>query len=307
MTGDVGDRSAPTVHQLRMFLVLAEELHFGRAAARLYMSQPALSRQLSALERRLGVELVSRTSRSTSITAAGLAILPDARMVVHAVRRLQRLAGEHTRGLAGRVVIGTVGAEATMAHTVAILDEVRRRHPALELDVRLLGLGEQYLSLSTGEADLVFCRPPAAEDIRTLHLNSEPRVICVATDDPLADRGSVRLVDLDDRVVASFPAECPKVWRDFWAADPRPSGVPVRYGPVVSDVESLFALVARGGTIGFQPSAARNLFPRPGIKYLDVVDLSPCTSALAWHVSAENRPVVIAVRQAALAVWRANE
>jgi DNA-binding transcriptional LysR family regulator len=295
--------SAPTVHQLRAFLVLAEELHFGRAATRLYMSQPALSRQLSALERRLGVEVIARTSRSAEVTAAGSALLPDALAVVRAASRLRRVADSHSRGLTGQMVIGTVGAEAAMEHTTVILGELQRRHPALQLDVRLLDLGAQFPSLSTGQVDVVFCRPPAPDDIRTHHLHTEPRLACLPADDPLADRDSVTLSELDDRVIISFPSESPRVWRDFWAVDPRPSGVPVRYGPVVRDMEGLFVEVARGRAISFQPAAARQLFPRPGIAYVAVSDLAPCTSALAWHTTAENRPVIEAIRQVAGSVW----
>ncbi|MFI6026582.1 LysR family transcriptional regulator [Amycolatopsis magusensis] len=295
--------SAPTVDQLRVFLVLAEELHFGRAAARLYMSQPTLSRQLSALERRLGVEVIARTSRSARMTAAGTALLPDALAVLQAARKLRQAADHHARGLTGRVVIGTVGAEAAMEHTTLVLAELRRQHPALELDIRLLDLGAQFPSLSTGQVDAVFCRPPAPDDIGTHHLQTEPRVVCLPTGDPLAGREHVTLAELDDRVFLSFPPESPRAWRDFWAVDPRPSGTPVRYGPVVRDMEALFVEVARGEAICFQPAAAQRFFPRPGIQYVTVSDLPPCTSALAWHLTTADRPAITALRQAAETAW----
>ncbi|MDQ7809114.1 LysR family transcriptional regulator [Amycolatopsis sp. A133] len=295
--------SAPTIHQLRAFLVLAEELHFGRAATRLYMSQPALSRQLGALERRLGVEVIARTSRSAAITPAGSALLPDALAVVRAATRLRRIADNYSRGLTGKLIIGTVGAEAAMEHTTVVLEALRQRHPALELDIRLLDLGAQFRSLTTGEVDAVFCRPPAPDEVKTHHLQTEPRVVCLPAGDPLAGRDRVTLAELDDRVMISFPPESPQAWRDFWAADPRPSGVPVTYGPMVRDMEALFAEIARGGAISFQPAAARQFFPRPGVAYVAVSDLPPCTSALAWHITAENRPVVKAIRQAAEDAW----
>ncbi|WP_197684706.1 LysR family transcriptional regulator [Amycolatopsis keratiniphila] len=290
------------MHQLQIFLTLAEELHFGRAATRMHMSQPALSRQVSALERWLGVEVVSRTSRSVNLTHAGQVLLIEAQAVIHAMCRLRRVAAEHSQGLGGKLIIGTVGAEASMEHTVAVLREMRQRHPALELDVRLLDLADQFSSLTTGQADVVFCRPPAPGDVETHHLSTEPRVACVPDDDPLASRDKVFLHELDDRVVISHPPECPRDWREFWAVDPRPSRAPVRYGRVVRDVESLLAEVAQGGGICFLPAAARSFFPRPGVVYLDVTDLSPCTSALAWHVSAKDRPHIAAIRRAAQAV-----
>ncbi|WP_246257845.1 LysR family transcriptional regulator [Amycolatopsis anabasis] len=291
------------MHQLRIFLSLAEELHFGRAAARMFMSQPALSRQLSALERRLGVELVARTNRSVELTPAGRAILPEARAALDAMRKLHRAVEGHTRSATGKVVIGTIGAESAMTHTHRVLAELRLKNPNLSVEVRLLNVVEHFLSLFTGEVDVVFCRPPAPAEIQTHHLATEPRVVCLSADDPLASRLEVSLDELQHRVVISFPPECPQVWRDFWAVDPRPDGSPVKYGPVVRDVESLLATIAHGKAIAFQPAAARRFFPRPGIAFVDVTDLPPCTSALAWHEANRERPNVLAVRQAARAAY----
>ncbi|WP_211342797.1 LysR family transcriptional regulator [Actinomadura pelletieri] len=291
--------ATPTAAQLQAFLMLAEELHFGRAAVRLFMTQPALSRQIRALERRLGVAVVERTSRSVALTPAGQALLVEARTVVDGLSRLCRVAREHARAVSGHVVIGTIGAEGAMPHVHAVLAELRRRSPDLHVELRLLNLIEHYRSLERAEVDLAFCRPPAPDGIRTLQLATEPRVVCVPTGDPLAERNAVTLADLAGRAVVSAPDACPEVWRDFWAVDPRPDGSPVVYGPVAQDVESILATVAQGQGIAFMPEAARRFFPRPGVAYVDVVGLSPCTSALAWSASRGNEPHVLAVRQAA--------
>ncbi|MBE1470739.1 LysR family transcriptional regulator [Kibdelosporangium phytohabitans] len=298
--------TAPTVLQLRIFWVLSEELHFGRAAARLYMSQPALSRQLSALERRLGVQLAVRTSRVVRITEAGAALLPAILEVLHAVARLQRVSNDYSTGLSGRVVIGTVGAEAAMDHTTSILQELRAQNPSAQVELRLLDAVSQFDDLISGRVDVVFCRPPVPDGIGVHHLRSEAMVACVSALDPLSAHPLVKLVDLEDRCVVSFPDEVPRKWRDFWAVDPRPSGVPVKYGPVVRDVESMLAEVAQNSAIAFLPAAAKDLFVRPGVVYVDVEDLPLCTSAIAWLDKMENGPVVKAVQAALRKAWPHN-
>ncbi|WP_130343615.1 LysR family transcriptional regulator [Herbihabitans rhizosphaerae] len=289
--------AAPTTHQLRIFLVLADELHFGRAAALMFMTQPALSRQFDALERRLGVQLIARTNRSAELTPAGQAILPEARAVVDAMRGLRRVTRGHLRAVAGHLVIGT--AEASMPYTQAILDELRRGHPDLTFEVRPLDLVEQYESLLADEVDAVFCRPPVPEGIATIQLATEPRVVCLSADDPLAELPEIRLARLRDHPVVSYPSECPQVWRDFWTVAVRPDDTAVGSGPVVRDVETLLTTVALGEAIAFLPAVARRFLPRPGIAFLDVIDLSPCLSALAWHAANGDRPTITALRRAA--------
>ncbi|KAF3469457.1 LysR family transcriptional regulator [Streptomyces sp. Tu 3180] len=290
---------------MRLFLVLGEELHFGRTAARLHMTQSALSRQIRDLERRVGVLLFSRDSRTVSLTDAGRALAVEARATVEAMDRLRVRADQWARTLAGHVVIGTVGAEAAMPYTRAVLEHLRARHPRITVEIRSLNFSEHLAQLLSGDIDLAFLRPPVPETIELLELATEPRVACLAATDPLADRTEVRLADLADRVFLDVPPEVPRLWWDFWAVDPRPDGTRVRYGPVVSDMEGLLLAVARGEGMCFLPAAARELFPRPGVRYLDVVDLSPSVSALGWPAQHRNRPGVRAVREAAAAAMAA--
>ncbi|POX47687.1 LysR family transcriptional regulator [Streptomyces sp. Ru72] len=101
-------RGDPSTHQLRLFLLLAEELHFGRAAQRAFMTQPAFSQQIRALERRLGLTLVDRSTRTAGLTRAGQALLPEARGVVEAADRLHQAAVAQKRAVTGRIVIGSL-------------------------------------------------------------------------------------------------------------------------------------------------------------------------------------------------------
>ncbi len=149
----------PSIHQLRLYLVLAEELHFGRAASRLFMTQPALSRQIRALEDRLGVPLIDRTSRRVMLTDAGRSLLPDAREAVAAVSRLRSQARLRAREVSGHLVIGQIGAEAAMPYTQAILAELRRKYPPISTEIRNVNMAGQFDTLTRGETDVVFLRP----------------------------------------------------------------------------------------------------------------------------------------------------
>ncbi|WP_116024701.1 LysR family transcriptional regulator [Thermomonospora umbrina] len=291
-------QTPPTVNQLRIFLALTEELHFGRTAARLFISQPALSKQILALERTLGVKLLERGGRAVRITEAGEAVRHEARAVIEAVHRLQRVADEHARTPKAHVVVGTVGAEAAMPHFQAVMAELRRLSPGVSVESRLLDLVDQFRALERGAVDVVFCRPPVPNGISVLHLTTEPRVVCLPAADPLAADPAVSLSQLGRFDVVSFPPECSQEWRDFWSVVPRPDGTTVRYGPIVRDVETMLAVIGRGESIAFLPAAARTLFPRPGVAYRDVTDLPPCTSGLAW-LAERNDPGVTAVHRAA--------
>ncbi|MFJ4783646.1 hypothetical protein [Streptomyces sp. NPDC088794] len=96
-----------------------------------------------------------------------------------------------------------------------------------------------------------------------------------------------------------MPEKVPQIWWEFWAVDPRPDGSPVRYGPVASDIESLLHTVASGEAMCFLPAAARDLFPRPGIRYVDVTDLTPCSAAMAWLAERRHESTIAAIREAA--------
>ncbi|MFC4531840.1 LysR substrate-binding domain-containing protein [Sphaerisporangium dianthi] len=295
-------RSEVSTHQIRLFLALAEELHFGRAAARLCMTQPALSRQIQALERRLGVPLFVREGRAVRLSDAGHALRGEAQAVVDATHRLREKADQWVRTLTGHLVVGTFAAESAMPYAQPILRNLRTRHPHLSIEVRTSNVTCHLTQLLEGRVDVAFLRPPVPAGVQLLRLSSEPRVACVSADDPLAGRDSVSVTDFAGHTFPDYPPQIPRPWRNHWAEDPRPDGTPVRYGPVFHDLEDLLLAIARGEVVSFIPEAARRLFPRPGVRYLDVIDLSPCTSALGWLAAHGDRPVVAAAREAA-ASW----
>jgi DNA-binding transcriptional LysR family regulator len=300
-------RREPSTHQLRLFLVLAEELHFSRAAARLFITQSALSRQIRALETHLGVRLIERSSRSVELTAAGRALLPEIRTAVTAMERVSQIAELHARDVSGHLVLGCIGGEAAMPYTHAILTELRTRHPHVTYEMRSLTFGSQIGALTSGEIDAAFLRPPLPAGIQTLHLATEPRLACLAVDDPLVRLAPLTLAQLAGHVMVDMPPSVPRAWWDYWTVNPRPDGTPVRYGPVVTDMEALLLAVARGQAIAFLPAAARELYPRPGVAYAEVSDLPLSTAALAWLSKNRTRPLVAALRRAARSVVESRD
>lgn len=291
----------PSLHQLRLFLVLAEELHFGNAAQRMFMTQPAFSKQIRALEDRLGVPVVERSSRSVQLTSAGKALLPAVISVIESMERLQRLAGQQSRQTAGQIVLGVIGGESAQPYTHAMLAELRRMHPGISVEIRSLDFAGQFRAVADGDVDAAVLRPPVPAGLQTLKLATEPRVAVLSASDPLVAGGatSVRLAQLRDHTYIDIPAEADREWWHFWSVNPRPDGTSVRYGPAVGDIEALMTAVARGQGIAFLPAAARSLYPRPGVTYVDVPDLPPSTAALVWAAKNRSAPAVAALRAAA--------
>ncbi|GII78042.1 LysR family transcriptional regulator [Sphaerisporangium rufum] len=266
------------------------------------MTQPALSRQIQVLEKRLGVQLFVRAGRTVRLSDAGHALRGEAQAVVDAMQWLRDKADQWARTLTDHLVVGTFAAESAMPYTQPILQDLRARHPHLTVEVRTSNLADQMTQLLEGRVDVAFLRPPVPSGIEMLELSSEPRVACVSADNPLTSRNAVSLADLAGYLFPQHPPQVPRQWTKYWAEDPRPDGSVVRYGPVFHDLEELLLAIAQGEVVVFMPEAARHFYPRPGIRYLNVIDISPCVSALAWLTRHRSRPVVQAVREAA-ATW----
>ncbi|MFJ8996717.1 LysR family transcriptional regulator [Streptomyces sp. NPDC102279] len=293
------DAREPSLHQLRLFLVLAEELHFGRAAARMFISQPALSQQMRALEQRLDTPLLERRSGTPTLTPAGHALAEQAKEVLAAMTKLLQVSDTHAGTVRGRLRIGSLGAEAAMPHARTVLDRLRNRHPHLEVEVLNLNFVEQFDALADGTVDAAFLRAPLPSSFQSIELATEPRVICLPADDPLAHEKELTLAQIADRAVVNMPPEVPRQWWDHLTINPRPDGTNVRYGPVVRDTEAMVLAVLQKRAITFLPAAARRLYPRPGLTYVDSPELGNSVSHLAWLPANRDVPAVHALRAAA--------
>ncbi|MGW5343485.1 LysR family transcriptional regulator [Streptomyces sp. NPDC004050] len=290
----MGRASDPSVRQLRLFIALSEELHFGRAAQRLFISQPVLSRQVRALEETLGLTLLRRSTRRVELTTAGEVLLHHARVTVDAADELLQ-AARQAGTLSGRVVLGAYVTALPVFRT--IVGHARERHPGLEVELRDVGFADQTPALLEGQADAVLCFGPVPPGVQAMEVAREPRLVCLPDAHPLAARSRVALADLAGLPVIGLAESIPQAWRTYWAADPRPDGSNVRYtGHGAATVESIIAAVGLGQGIAFAGGATGELFPRPGIRYLEVTDLPPCSAILAWAASRRDEPGVVAIR-----------
>ena len=194
------------LRHFRYFVAVAEELHFGRAAERLHIVQPALSRQIIALERELGVELFDR-SRGVTLTASGEAFLSEARNVLRHADQAAQAAKATASGSIGSLEIGCIGS-AMWKILPAILSEHRRRHPDLLFHLHQTSSPLQIESLRKGELHIGFVRPLAQHDDLVFEtVLREQFVIAMPATHPLANREAIDLAELCDETFITLPRE----------------------------------------------------------------------------------------------------
>jgi DNA-binding transcriptional LysR family regulator len=271
--------------QLRYFVAVAEELHFGRAAARLGMAQPPLSRAIRDLERQLGVALLERTTRQVRLTEAGEVLLRDARTALAAVTAAARRAREAGRPSARLRV--ALKADVDGGLLPQILEAYCATGAALPPELVLGGMGEQPQALREGRADvaLVLC-PFDDHGLDTEPLLTEPLLVALAAADPLAARTQLCLADLAGRRLPGGSL----------ASDGRP--VPSAGVRPASNLSEIFSLVETGSVVFFAPASVARRYQRAEIAYRPVTDLPDSTLALAWPQDARSPAVAAFVRAA---------
>ncbi|GAA4035958.1 LysR family transcriptional regulator [Allokutzneria multivorans] len=268
---------------LRYFVVVAEELHFGRAAQRLRLSQPALSHAVKALERGLGVALLTRDSRRVELTEAGREVLGRARTVLAAAEEVGRAAREHREGLRGRVRVGFLCNDAGFPAIAALLRRFRAEEPGITVEFQRFDFHEQPEFVLDGRADVgLLCLPVPPHGLHVVPVADEGRRAVLAADHPLAHKDFLTFEDLADVPAPSFRAEVPRIWQDFWRVDPRPDGRSPAHGPVADNPETLLAHVAQGSCVAFVAENSSAHYGRDDLVTREVRGLTPRTLALCW-------------------------
>ncbi|CAL9540052.1 Hca operon transcriptional activator HcaR [Actinosynnema sp. ALI-1.44] len=274
------------VRQLRYFVAVAEELHFGRAARRLGMAQPPLSRAIRELERGLGVRLLDRTTRHVALTPAGEVLLREGRAALDAVSaaaRRTRHAGRPTPAL--RLALK---ADFDAGLLPAMLAEYQRTQGLPPVELVLGGRGDQAVALRDGRADVALLPGPAeAADLDREPLVTETRVVALAVGDELAARADLRLADFAGRVLP-----------DGSPAEEDGTGTATTTGFRPRDVAEIFNMVELGRMVWFLPGSLARRHPRPGVAYRPVADLPPFTLSVAWPRNSRSRAVAAFVRAA---------
>jgi DNA-binding transcriptional LysR family regulator len=274
--------------QLRGFVAVAEELHFGRAAERLSMTQPPLSRQIQKLERSIGVQLFERDNRRVELTAAGAAFLAEARRLLAFADNAPDLARRISAGSAGTVRVGFTAAS-TFAALPAVLRRIDERLPDVDVDLYEMVTREQTEALLAHELDLGLARPPFDADVFGSRTVSRERIM-VAVPSGHRLTGLGRPVEPADLASEPLIMHTPGKARYFY--DLVVSLVPIMHQNVVhsvSQVLTMIWLVSAGRGIAFVPEAATRL-GIDGVEYLPLPDWvgTPVELHLLWLKDSQN-------------------
>ncbi|GAA1164051.1 LysR substrate-binding domain-containing protein [Kribbella jejuensis] len=255
------------LRHLRYFVAVAEERHFGRAAARLHMAQPPLSQQIRQLESELGLQLLRRTTRRVELTPAGEAYLVRARQIIAAVSSAAGEAQRVAAGLQGRLAIGCVGS-ATYSLLPSLVRTLREELPDVEVAVQGEMLApDQARALVDGRIDLGLLRPPVDEEALRLQVLRADRLIVAVPDRHwLAERRRVRLEELVDEDFVIHAGGGRSVMHDTVLARCREAGFEPRIRHEVAETSTLVTFVAAGLGIAVVPAPTAELRV-PGVAY----------------------------------------
>jgi DNA-binding SARP family transcriptional activator len=208
--------------------------------------------------------------------------------------------GPHEPAKSAELVIGSLEAMIALPEVRALLAAMRDEHPEIALKVRHLDFVEQVTALPQGQADVVVLYLPVPAGVETEALGIGTRSVVVNNAHELASRDHLTIADMAGHSVISLSPKVHEEWRSFWAVDPRPDGSRVSFtDDEVTNLEELFSAVALGPNLTIVPTDCRELYPRPDLTYIDVVDMEPIVVALAWLPGPERPALKALVEQAA--------
>ncbi|MEU3281308.1 LysR substrate-binding domain-containing protein [Streptomyces antibioticus] len=259
------------LRQIQYAVAVAEELHFGRAAERLLVAQPSLSRQIRELERDLGVELFQRTSRHVRLTAAGAAFLDEARRILAAVDAGREAAVDAAAGRRGAVALGFVASAAIQILPHLVRRQSRAR-PGVRLTLKEMTTEEQVAALNDGAIDIGLSRDlEPQEGISVSTVVREPLLAVVPTSHPLHQRRAVDFRDLAESPLVPLPRRrVPRAW-DRLVVLAHDSGTRLRFAQEANQFATLLALVAAEVGVAVVPASVRAL-RHDGVHYLRLRD-----------------------------------
>jgi DNA-binding transcriptional LysR family regulator len=278
------------LRDLRYFVTVAEELHFTRAAERLYVSQPALSKQVRALERQLGVALFRRDRRGVALTEAGAALLPHAR----------RMLADWEKGAAalraarrGTLVVGMSTSPGRGGLLPAIRSRFSAAHPEAVVRLRQVSWEDPTAGLADGGTDVAFVWLPLPDAERYVWtvVAEEPRLVALPESHPLAARGEVDFAGLADEPFLALPPSAGPL-RDYWLALEERGGRPPRVGAEIAGTEETYEALVAGLGVCLVATGNAPLLTLGGVVTRPVPGLSPSRYVLAWRREDGGRPLV---------------
>ncbi|MEK9518438.1 LysR family transcriptional regulator [Streptomyces sp. NPDC087908] len=276
-------------YELETFLVLAEELHFGRTGERLGVSTGRVSQTVKKLERRFGTPLFARTSRIVALTPVGRRLYEDVLPAYRQLRTAVERATEAGRGAHGSLRAG-FGTPWDAELLTSAAEALRRDHPGCEISVREVPLDGGVGPLLDGDLDIQLAAFPVREPGLTTGpvAARDDRVLLLPASHPLAGRPSLCVEDLAGLPLITTEGAHPRHWRDHHYPRHTPSGAAIPRGPVAATWQEVLSHVTAGR--GVTPGAARGAryHPRPGIAYVPLRDAPPLEYGLVWPTAAES-------------------
>ncbi|MGJ5751227.1 DNA-binding transcriptional LysR family regulator [Streptomyces puniciscabiei] len=293
MTMDVHTRD------LGYFVAVAEELHFTRAAERLYVSQPALSKQIRALERQLGAELFRRDRHGVALTGAGEALLPHARTVLAAWEAGAAALEEAKAAQRSTLVVGMSTSPGRGGLLPAIRSRFTAAHPEVTVRLRQVSWDDPTAGLADGTADVAFVWLPLPDEERYAWtpVAEEHRLLALPESHPLAARPEIDFTEVLDEPFLALPESAGRL-RDHWLALDARTGRPPRIGAEISGTEETYEALVAGLGICLVAEGNAPLITLGGVTTRPVRGIEPSRYVLAWRREDGSRPLVRAYAEA---------
>ncbi len=289
------------LRHLRYFVAVAEEEHLGRAARRLHVSPPPLSKQIQQLEEELGVPLFARVGRGLKLTEGGRLFLGRARAILADVGRSVAAVQATARGEAGHLVVGFTETGTFAEMVPAVAASMRQRHPNVSLELQPMGWREMVPALLAGRLDAALGNEvPAEPALRSALLLTERIVLALPSQHPLARQERVTSRELRDVPFVWLPrAALPDTFRQT-VAELAARGVTFNVVVEARSTVTRLAMVAAGMGVTFALESTRAMLP-PGVVLRPVCDVQlTVSSVLAWRGDADGWPVLRSWRDLAL-------
>ena len=273
------------LRQLRYFVAVAEEKHFGRAAIRLHMTQPPLSQTIQALEEMLGTPLFARTKRSVALTPAGLALLPEAQRILQQAGALPDLARRAASGASGLLSLSFIST-ADYSILPPLLQQFRARYPQVQIDLREATTDVQLEDLMQGKIDAGLLLPPLPDKAQSaldyLPLLSEPLVAAIPSG-VVRGKNAIALKSIRELPLIIFPRRISPAFHDTILSCFRDAGVTPHIGQEAIQMQTIVGLVSAGMGMALVPQSVSNL-QRPGVDYRTLTGKVPLIeTGLAWR------------------------
>ncbi|RKT86707.1 DNA-binding transcriptional regulator, LysR family [Saccharopolyspora antimicrobica] len=278
--------------ELESFLVLTEELHFGRTAERLHVSPPRITQNLQSLEQRIGGRLFDRTSRRVGLTPLGEQFRDDISDAYAQLARALERATATARGISGTLRVGFIGSGAN-ERTSELVTEFGARHPGCEVRMVEVHCADPLGPLRAGEVDVLIMRLPVDEPDLEVGpvLLAEPRMLAVPSGHPFAERSSVSVEDLARVEVVDVVGPAPDYWWEFHVPTVTPRGRLINRRHGVRTFQELLTAVANGQGVSPVVESVSRYYARPDIVLVPLRDMPDSEVALVWRTAGETARV----------------